>query len=72
MLAAASDCWLLPLLVLLAGHGCDGQEAQQPRPVTTSVAVDGTSVNEWRGYYKKEHSLVKPYQGHLVIFSFNY
>uniref|UniRef100_A0A1I7YI54 L-type lectin-like domain-containing protein n=2 Tax=Steinernema glaseri TaxID=37863 RepID=A0A1I7YI54_9BILA len=25
--------------------------------------IAGTSVNEWRGYYKREHSLVKPYQG---------
>lgn len=33
---------------------------------TLSKAVQGTSVNEWRGYYRREHSLVKPYQGKLL------
>jgi len=25
--------------------------------------IDGKSVGEFRGYYKREHSLIKPYQG---------
>ncbi|KAI1725627.1 legume-like lectin family domain-containing protein [Ditylenchus destructor] len=25
--------------------------------------IDGSSVNEFRGYYKREHSLIRPYQG---------
>lgn len=25
--------------------------------------IDGTSVAEWRGYFKREHSLIRPYQG---------
>ncbi|VDN02507.1 unnamed protein product [Thelazia callipaeda] len=29
--------------------------------------LEGTSVNEWRGYYRKEHSLAKPYQGSITF-----
>jgi hypothetical protein len=29
--------------------------------------IDGRSTGEYRGYYKREHSLVKPYQGSLII-----
>uniref|UniRef100_A0A914WKD5 L-type lectin-like domain-containing protein n=1 Tax=Plectus sambesii TaxID=2011161 RepID=A0A914WKD5_9BILA len=41
--------------------------ASSPPSEADSQAVglnlEGVSVNEWRGYYKREHSLVKPYQG---------
>jgi hypothetical protein len=33
--------------------------------------IDGSPSNEFRGYYKREHSLVKPYQG-LRIFKNNF
>ncbi len=46
----------------------EGQE-HVPTPTaadTLKQAVEGSSVNEWRGYYKREHSLIKPYQGELL------
>lgn len=35
-------------------HNASGQEQQ----------ISDTSVDEWRGYFRKEHSLAKPYQGY--------
>lgn len=29
--------------------------------------LDGSSVTEVRGYPKREHSLIKPYQGTLIL-----
>ncbi|KAK5978550.1 L-type lectin domain-containing protein [Trichostrongylus colubriformis] len=26
-------------------------------------SIEGSSVHEFRGYYKREHSLIRPYQG---------
>uniref|UniRef100_A0A1I7WUH3 Secreted protein n=1 Tax=Heterorhabditis bacteriophora TaxID=37862 RepID=A0A1I7WUH3_HETBA len=44
-------------------------------PATTPTAADilaqsieGKSSLEWRGYYKREHSLVKPYQSNYYSF----
>ncbi|EJD75847.1 hypothetical protein LOAG_17099 [Loa loa] len=34
----------------------NGQQQEQ-------IQLSDTSVDEWRGYYRKEHSLAKPYQG---------
>lgn len=31
------------------------------------IQISGTSVDEWRGYFRKEHSLAKPYQGFYII-----
>uniref|UniRef100_A0A914ZL46 L-type lectin-like domain-containing protein n=1 Tax=Parascaris univalens TaxID=6257 RepID=A0A914ZL46_PARUN len=55
------------LLILLCGVCVCAQEYTPGDAAsaadTLSKAVQGTSVNEWRGYYRREHSLVKPYQG---------
>ncbi|VDM42339.1 unnamed protein product [Toxocara canis] len=56
--------WSL-LLWVCAAYIC-AQEYTPDSPSAAdalSKAVEGTSVNEWRGYYRREHSLVKPYQG---------
>jgi hypothetical protein len=39
--------------------------SQSPTGAASDInkLIEGSSVNEWRGYYKREHSLIKPYQG---------
>uniref|UniRef100_A0A1I8EHN6 Intracellular lectin protein 2 n=2 Tax=Wuchereria bancrofti TaxID=6293 RepID=A0A1I8EHN6_WUCBA len=37
-----------------------GQQQQQQQQ---RLQLSDTSVDEWRGYFRKEHSLAKPYQG---------
>uniref|UniRef100_A0A7E4UQN5 L-type lectin-like domain-containing protein n=1 Tax=Panagrellus redivivus TaxID=6233 RepID=A0A7E4UQN5_PANRE len=47
--------WLLPLALLCVGVTVVADELANN--------LEGTSVSEWRGYYKREHSILKPYLG---------
>lgn len=46
----------------LSLRAINANDQQQQR-----VQLSGTSVDEWRGYFRKEHSLAKPYQGYLRV-----
>lgn len=34
--------------------------------------IEGTSVQIFRGYYKREHSLIKPYQGCITAYTISH
>lgn len=45
----------------------NGQQLQQQQ----RIQLSDTSVDEWRGYFRKEHSLAKPYQGYYIMFIYH-
>ncbi|VDK42827.1 unnamed protein product [Anisakis simplex] len=58
-------CWSNYLLVLAQDYKPGGSVPSAADKL--SEAVEGTSVSETRGYYRREHSLVRPYQGAGMI-----
>ena len=52
--------WILLLCGVVAAQA---PSASPSAAEVLAQSIDGTSVHEFRGYYKREHSLTRPYQG---------
>ncbi|EYC20050.1 hypothetical protein Y032_0023g842 [Ancylostoma ceylanicum] len=51
------------ILLLLGAVKAEPPSASPTAAEVLAQSIDGTSVHEFRGYYKREHSLTRPYQG---------
>ncbi|KIH43985.1 hypothetical protein ANCDUO_26002, partial [Ancylostoma duodenale] len=51
------------ILLLFGAVKADAPSASPTAAEVLARTIDGTSVHEFRGYYKREHSLTRPYQG---------
>ncbi|VDM74310.1 unnamed protein product [Strongylus vulgaris] len=51
------------VLLLLGVVTAQAPSASPSAAEVLAQSIDGTSVHEFRGYYKREHSLTRPYQG---------
>ncbi|KHJ95059.1 Legume-like lectin family protein [Oesophagostomum dentatum] len=51
------------ILLLFGAVTAQAPSASPSAAEVLAQSIDGTSVHEFRGYYKREHSLTRPYQG---------